>query len=219
LSFVSEYGIILKALSRQSLLVPPVKGVGLRRSRLNEIREAIIGGIVVVTTVTFLLAKPAAKAEFKEAGDRITVHKGERDMHQRVKEFFLRYEKTNSSSDVSGISELYADTFMFGGPNGVQAVKKADFLKVIPKMKVHLSSMGLSETQLQTVEANPLDSKYVLATVVWRMKLRNASGSKHVGASATYVLVRGQGDALSIVFQIDHQDLASVVKGQLNPQQ
>ena len=140
-------------------------------------------------------------------------------MDQRVKEFFLKYEKANSSSDTSGITGLYADTFMFGGPNGVQAVKKEDFLKVVPKMKVHFFSMGLSETQLQTVEANPLDSKYLLATVVWRMKLRNASGSKHVEASATYVLVRGQGDALSIVFQIDHQDLASVIKGQQGTQQ
>ena len=140
-------------------------------------------------------------------------------MDQRIREFFLQYEKANSSSDVSAIGGLYADTFMFGGPNGVQAVKKEDFLKVIPRMKVHFSSIGLSATQLQTVEAKPLDSKYLLATVVWRMTLRSASGSKHVDASATYVLVQGQGDAFSIVFQIDHQDLASVIKAQQNNQQ
>jgi hypothetical protein len=40
-----------------------------------------------------------------------------------------------------------------------------------------------------------------------------------VHAIATYILVRGNGDALSIVFQIDHQDLASVIKElQNNPQ-
>ncbi len=140
-------------------------------------------------------------------------------MNQRVKEFFLQYEKANSSSDVSAIGSLYADMFMFGGPNGVQTIKNEDFLKVVPKMKMSFSSMGLSETQLQTVESKPLDSKYLLATVVWRMKLGNSSGSKHVDASATYVLVRGQGDALSIVFQIDHQDLARVINGQQNTQQ
>ncbi|SRR6266496_107634 len=133
-------------------------------------------------------------------------------MDQRVKEFFLQYERANSSGDVSAIGGLYADIFMFGGPKGVQSVKKDDFLRVIPKMKAHLSSMGLSETQLQTVEANPLDSKYLLAKVVWGMKVRNSSGSKHLDASATYVLVRGQADALSIILQIDHQDLASVIK-------
>jgi hypothetical protein len=140
-------------------------------------------------------------------------------MDQRVKAFFLQYEKANSSSDVSTIGSLYGDTFMFGGPNGVQAVKNADFLKIVPKMKMHFSSMGLSETKLQSVEANPLDSKYLLATVVWRMKIANSSSNKDVDASATYVLVRGEGDALSIVFQIDHQDLASVIQGLQNIQQ
>jgi hypothetical protein len=140
-------------------------------------------------------------------------------MDQRVNEFFSQYERANSSSDVSAIGGLYADTFMFGGPNGVQAIKKDDFLKVIPKMKAHFSSMGLSETQLQTVETNPLDSQYLLAKVVWRMKFRNSCGSKYVDAFATYVLVRGQEEALSIVFQLDHQDLTSVIKEWQNTQQ
>jgi ketosteroid isomerase-like protein len=193
------------------------------------VRRAIISGIVVVTAViqvppmalvySSFLTKPTPKSEIEKAGERISEHKSELDMDQRVKAFFLRYEKANSSSDVSAIGGLYADTFMFGGPNGVQAIKKEDFLKVVPKMKVHFSSMGLSETQLQTVETNPLDSKYLLAKVVWRIKFRNSFGSKHVDASATYVLAHEQGDALSIVFQIDHQDLASVIKGQQNTQQ
>src|SRR4051812_37747884 len=119
---------------------------------MNEIRVATIG-IVVVITATLLLAKSTAKSEIKEAGYRISRHESEGDMDQRVKQFFLKYEKANSSSDIYGIGGLYADTFMFGGPNGVQAVKKEDFLKVVPKMKAHFSSMGLSETQLQTVEA------------------------------------------------------------------
>jgi len=139
-------------------------------------------------------------------------------MDQRVNEFFLQYERATSSSDVSEIGGLYADTFMFGGPTGVQAFKKEDFLKVVPKIKTHYSSLGLSETQLQAVEANPLDSKYLLAKVAWRMKLRNSSGTKQVNAFATYILVRGSGDALSIVLQIDHQDLASVIKKQQNTQ-
>jgi len=140
-------------------------------------------------------------------------------MDQRVKEFFLQYERANYSSDIPAIGGLYADTFMFGGPNGVQAVKKEDFLKIVPKMKAHFSSMGISETKLQTVEAKPLDSKYLLAKVAWRMNLSNSVRSKHVDTFATYVLVRGQGDTLAIVFQIDHQDLASVIKEQQNTQE
>src|SRR5579885_3259411 len=112
-------------------------------------------------------------------------------MDQLVKEFFIKYEKANSTADVSGIGALYADIFMFAGPNGVQAVKKDDFLKVVPKMKQHFASMGLAETQLQSVEAQPLDSKYLLARVGWRMNIRSESGGRYVDASATYVLARG----------------------------
>jgi hypothetical protein len=72
--------------------------------------------------------------------------------------------------------------------------------------------MGLSETQLESVEANPLESKYLLAKVAWKMKLQNSSGSRTLDTFATYILVRENGDALSIVFQIDHQHLASVTK-------
>jgi hypothetical protein len=62
------------------------------------------------------------------------------------------------------------------------------------------------------VDANSLDSKYLLAKVGWRMKLQNSSCNRTLDTFATYVLVQGNGDALSIVFQIDHQDLASVIK-------
>lgn len=139
-------------------------------------------------------------------------------MDQQIKEFFLQYEKSTSSSNVSSAGDLYADTFMFGGPHGVQAVKKEDFLKVLPKMKSHMSSIGLVKTQFNTVETHPLDSKYVLAKVGWIMTVHHSSGPKRVYAFATYVLFRGQDDVLSIVFQIDHQDLASVIKDQQNAQ-
>jgi ketosteroid isomerase-like protein len=133
-------------------------------------------------------------------------------MDQRVNEFFLRYERANSSSDVSAIADFYAEAFIFGGPNGIQVVKRDDFLKVVPKMKAHFFSMGLSATELRAVETSALNSKYLLAKVAWRMTLRNSVGSTHVDALATYILIRSQADVLSIVFQIDHQDLATVIK-------
>ena len=137
-------------------------------------------------------------------------------MEQQAKEFFLRYEMANSTSDVSAIGDLYADTFMFGGPSGTQAVNQEDFLRVIPKMQADFLSMGLAETRLQTVEATLLSSKFVLAKTAWRMTIRNSSGDRHADAFATYILMRGQADVLSIVFQIDHQDLATVLKDQPN---
>ena len=139
-------------------------------------------------------------------------------MDQRIKDFFLRYETANSSSNMSAAGELYAETFMLGGPHGVQAVKKEGFLKVLPKMKSHMSSMGLVKTELASVETHVLDSKYLLAKVGWVMTVWTSSGPRRIDAFATYVLLLGPDDVLSIVFQIDHQDLASLIKDQQNAQ-
>lgn len=136
-------------------------------------------------------------------------------MDQLIKRFLEQYEKANASSDFATIGSLYADTFMFGGVNGAKAVKKEDFLKVLPKMTAHFTSIGLSQTQLQTVEASSIDDKYFLAKTRWKATIRNSRGdSKQVDAFATYVLERKEDDALSIVFQIDHQDLATVIRNQ-----
>jgi len=136
-------------------------------------------------------------------------------MDQAIRHFFEQYEKANVSSDLAMIGSLYADTFMFGGAKGVQAVKKEDFLKVLPKMKAQFASMGLSETRLQTVKASAIDAKYFLAKTVWKITVRDLSGGiKQVDVFATYVLERKESGTFCIVFQIDHQDLATVIKGQ-----
>ncbi len=131
--------------------------------------------------------------------------------HQQVWEFFLKYQNANSAPDVVTIGDLYADLFMFGRPDGVQAVKKDDFLKVIPRRKTYFAALGVSGTDLTTLEVLALDSKYLLATVGWAIRIGNRGEGKQLHASATYVLMRAEEDALTIVFQIDHQDLARVV--------
>jgi len=133
-------------------------------------------------------------------------------MNQLVKDFLERYERANACSDWAAIGKLYADTFMFGGVKGVQVVRKDDFLKLVPKMKAHFTSLGLSETQLQTVDASAIDAKYLLAKATWKMTLRHLTGvKKQVDTFATYVLERKEVGRLSIVFQIDHQDLATII--------
>jgi ketosteroid isomerase-like protein len=173
---------------------------------------AAIQGVLMALVRPLLHAKPISRPDSNSDAELLLGRKTEEQVDQGVEECFLQYEEGTSSSDVSGISALYADIFMFGGPNGVQAVNKEDFLKVVPKMKAYFSSMGLTETQLGSVEATSLDSKYLFAKVEWKMRLQNSSGSRTLETFATYILVRGNGDALSIAFQIDHQDLASMIK-------
>lgn len=178
---------------------------------MNGLRLAITTCILAITTVNSF-PMTAARFEIRRVG-QVSKQNNEGEMARQVKEFFLRFEEANASSDVSALGNLYSDSFMFGGPKGVQAVKKADFLRMLPNLKTRLYSLGLSETKLQTVDAKSLDSRYVLATVVWRMSLGKSPQSKHFDASSTYILLRGQDDALSIVLQIDHQDLQALLRG------
>ena len=135
-------------------------------------------------------------------------------MKQSANNFFIEYQRANSSSDIAAIAALYADTFMFAGIGGSQAITKADFVKVIPKRKAYFSAMGLSEATLKSVEAVPISTHYLLATVAWRFTLHHSPHAREVEALSTYILARSGIDVLSIVLQIDHQDLASLVREQ-----
>jgi len=141
----------------------------------------------------------------------------EEAVDQQVKAFLEKYARANSSSDVSLIGSLYADAFMFAGPNGARTVRKEDFLKIIPKMKAYFASIGLSETCLHSVETVAVDSKYLLAKAGWKITVRDQNGDcRQLDAFATYVLERKDADTLSIVMQIDHQDLATLIRNHQN---
>jgi ketosteroid isomerase-like protein len=129
-----------------------------------------------------------------------------------VREFFARYEKTNAEFDVAALATLYADTFMFGGPAGVRCVKKEDFIKAIPKRKEQFASLGLMKSTVSNIQETRLDSKFLMAKVSWTMALRGGTkGEAEIPTSATYILEQTT-DALTIVMQIDHQDLGAKLK-------
>ena len=141
----------------------------------------------------------------------------DQQVSQQVRMFLEQYERANASSNVTTIGTLYADTFMFAGPKGVQAVKKDDFLKVVPKMKAHFAQMGLIATRLHSIETTALDLKYALAKTAWKMTIQNPNGStKNLDALATYILERRDAAKLVIVVQIDHQDLATAIEAHRN---
>jgi hypothetical protein len=128
-----------------------------------------------------------------------------------VEDFFRRYEQANHDFDVPLIATLYADTFMFGNPQGVQAVKKEDFVKVLPRRRDFMKAAGLLSSRIDSVETSALDSRYMLVKTVWNMSFKANGGHVTRKTSATYVL-SAIGDSFEIVFQLDHQDLMKTVQ-------
>src|SRR5215469_881172 len=129
-----------------------------------------------------------------------------------VEAFFRRYEQANHDFDLPLIATLYADTFMFGNPQGVQAIKKDDFVKVLPRRKEFMKAAGLLSSRIDSVETSALDSKYMMVKTVWNMTFRTNTGSDVTRKTlATYVL-SAIGESFEIVMQLDHQDLMAIVQ-------
>ena len=129
-----------------------------------------------------------------------------------AEEFFRLYEQANRDFDVQLIARLYADTFMFGNPQGVQAIKKEDFVKVLPRRKEFMKTAGLLSSRVDSVQASTLDCKYVLVKTVWNMSFRDTNANEVTRKiSATYVL-SNIGESFEIVLQLDHQDLMKIVE-------
>jgi hypothetical protein len=133
-------------------------------------------------------------------------------MDANVREFFDGYEKANAEFEIPKIAALYADVFMFGGPQGVQCVKKEDFVRVLPKRKEFFRSVGLVSSKIESLEASNLDSKYVLVKAVWKMRFESSTGLPIDSENSTTYILAGTGDSFQIVVQLDHQDLMKKVQ-------
>ncbi len=124
-----------------------------------------------------------------------------------IREFFDAYAKATASLDLAFFGAAYGDTFMFAGPGGVQAVKRDDFLKVVPKRGAFFKAAGLVVTELHSLEETQLDEKHVMVRAQWRLRFEKEPGRPIVEDTAATYILRRQEDSLQIVFQIDHQDL------------
>jgi hypothetical protein len=93
------------------------------------------------------------------------------------------------------------------GPATVQAVKRDDFLKVIPKRRAFFAAIGLTATQVSSIDETSLDQQHLLVRVGWTFRFERHQAAPIIDeGAATYVLRRHE-SSLQIVFQLDHQDL------------
>jgi len=124
-----------------------------------------------------------------------------------IREFFEKYESSTNNLDLELLGSQYSDSFMFASPQSTQAVKKDDFLKVLPKRQGFFKTIGLTSSTITMLEENQLDENYIMVKAYWNMCFEKADGQPIMDeSSATYILFQ-QGNILQIVFQLDHQDL------------
>ncbi len=133
------------------------------------------------------------------------------DCTDSIRQFFVRYEEGNGSTDLSFVGETYSETFLFGGPSGHQTVNQEDFIKLVPRMKEFFKSVGLRSAKLRSVKERPLDGLHAIISVEWEMRFDPPHAAPlSETARATYV-VRTDPEP-RIIFQLDHQDLRQRVQ-------
>src|SRR6185295_13018636 len=94
--------------------------------------------------------------------------------HLLMREFFDAYARAADSVDLTFFESAYAETFMFAGPAGVQAVKRDDFLKVLPRRKAFFASIGLTGTQVSRLDETMLDELHTMVRVQWALRFEKA---------------------------------------------
>jgi Domain of unknown function (DUF4440) len=127
-----------------------------------------------------------------------------------IEDLFRRYALATASLDLDFFASAYGESFMFASPAHAQAVKRDDFLKVIPKRSAFFRSVGLVATELAGLQTTQLDDDHILVRTRWTMRYEKERQVTDETA-ATYV-VRRVGNAWHIVFQLDHQDLSKRVQ-------
>lgn len=127
-------------------------------------------------------------------------------------DFCDQYAKATNASDMSFFERAYAPVFMFAGPQNVQAVRREDFLKVLPRRRALVTSAGLVETSILTIECESLNGGYSLVHTNWQLRFEKASATPVVVDAATTYILRTTSALPEIVFQLDHSDLAAILR-------
>ena len=129
-----------------------------------------------------------------------------------VRELFEEYARATASADPAFFATAYAESFMFAGPAAVQAVKRDDFLKVIPKRRAFFATVGLAATEVSSIDERPLDEHHLLVRVGWTFRFDRDPARPIVEEGAATYILRRQDSRVQIVFQLDHQDLTRRVQ-------
>lgn len=129
-----------------------------------------------------------------------------------VRALFEAYVRAAASADPEFFATAYGETFMFAGPATAQAIKRDDFLKVIPKRQAFFAAVGLAATQVSSIDESPLDEHHLLVRVGWTFRFERHPAPPIVEDGAATYILRRQDGRLQIVFQLDHQDLTRRVR-------
>ena len=121
-----------------------------------------------------------------------------------IADLFAAFEKCLATPG-EDVTQLYADAFMFAGPDGAQALTREAFAQALPRRDGYFKSLGLVASRITSLDETILDDRYALVRTTWQMEFRRDDNVGQVPLAASY-LVDVAPDGPRILVQVDHQD-------------
>ncbi|TJZ76258.1 hypothetical protein [Chitiniphilus eburneus] len=131
----------------------------------------------------------------------------------KVRQFFARYEEGANTFDPDLVCGQFTDVFMGADPNGVAAIPNDQvFRDAIPQREAFFSQIGFRAAKVLEVIETPLDPRYTMAKVLWRMTFENPPGQlRDFEFFITYFLFDA-GVGPRVAFYISHDDEQQVMR-------
>ena len=131
----------------------------------------------------------------------------------KIEEFFAKYEEGANTFEPDLVVSQFADSFMGADPNGVICgVNDDKFREAIPLREKFFRQIGFRSAKVLEVAETPLDERYTMAKVLWRMVFEKEQG--HVGEFEFYItyFLFDPGPGPKVVFYISHDDEQKVMQ-------
>ena len=122
-----------------------------------------------------------------------------------LEQFFSRYAALSLGSDPEALADLYAPTFIVGGPEGSRAfVNDASFTAWLREVAAFNREHGMRALSVVAVHEMPLSPIHTLATVTWGARF-DKTGDRVIAFEISYLLERAN-EAWRILSYISHSD-------------
>ncbi|GAA5785185.1 hypothetical protein [Chitiniphilus shinanonensis] len=129
-----------------------------------------------------------------------------------IEQFFAHYERGANTFDPELICAEFTEVFLGADPNGVVCLHNDQaFRDAIPLRQAFFSDIGFRSAKVLDIAETPLDARYTLAKVHWRMVFAPQGAPREFEFYISYVLF-DPGSGPKVVFYISHEDEQQVMR-------
>ena len=129
-----------------------------------------------------------------------------------IQKFFAHYETDGDVLDLERISSEYAETFMFGTPDGTRIIEKEKFLAVLPKRQELFKSLGHKSTMVLSLDETRLDEHYAIVRAYFLMRFEPAGKPPIDAKTDSTFIFYIKDNAPKIIAHIEHEDLIKAMQ-------